>query len=201
MEENDPFFALSELLTRIPAIGRQSARAIAHSLFRQEDGYLEALSSEILELHNRVHLCPRCFNFAKERLCPICSDQMRDKSLCAVVQSASDLQAIERSAGYKGSYFVLGALLSPLDGIGPEEIHAPELMSILEEDEVKEVVLATPFTIEGDLTARYIAQEIGNSFPSVFVSRIASGLPAGRGLSFAGGSTLLRSVEERRPFK
>lgn len=154
------------------------------------------LAEAIVEVKETVHFCSRCFNYAEDELCEICSSTKRDASAICVVSEPRDIAAIERTAVFFGTYHVLGGALSPMDGIGPDDLHIAELMQRLASGEVREVLIATNPNVEGETTAAYLARLIKPL--GVEVTRLASGLPVGGDLEFADEITLGRAIESRR---
>jgi len=190
-----------ELLARLPGVGEKTAQRFALHLVAEKSGTAQALGHALSELGERVKSCERCGNIAEldpagKALCDVCRDSRRDSSLLCVVARVQDLLAVERSGAMRGRYFVLGKLLSPLDGIGQEELPLAQLFSRLAQDGVKEVIVATPPSVDGEATALLLAREL--SARDVAVSRIASGVPHGGDLEFADQITLGRAIEGRR---
>jgi recombination protein RecR len=187
---------LIEQLVRLPGIGPKTAQRLAFHLLKVPREEAAALAEAILALRDRTRICGRCFNLAEEELCPICQDLRRDRVLLCVVEEVNDLLAIEKTREFRGVYHVLGGSLSPLDGRGPEQIRAKELLARLEGGEVQEVILATNPNVEGEATALYLLRLL-KPFP-VKVTRIARGLPMGGDLEYADEATLARALEGRR---
>lgn len=192
---------LIELLARLPGVGEKTAQRFALHLVAEKSGTARALSEALRELGERVKSCERCGNIAEvdasgKAVCGVCHDSRRDQSLLCVVARVQDLLAIERSGAMRGRYFVLGRLLSPLDGIGPDELPLDRLFQRLKQDGVREVIVATPPSVDGEATALLLAREL--SARGVTVSRIASGVPHGGDLEFADQITLGRAIEGRR---
>lgn len=192
---------LIELLARLPGVGEKTAQRFALHLVAEKSGTARALSEALRELGERVKSCERCGNIAEvdasgKAICGVCQDSRRDQSLLCVVARVQDLLAIERSGAMRGRYFVLGRLLSPLDGIGPDELPLDRLFQRLKQDSVREVIVATPPSVDGEATALLLAREL--SARGVTVSRIASGVPHGGDLEFADQITLGRAIEGRR---
>ncbi|HEY0462746.1 MAG TPA: recombination mediator RecR [Polyangiaceae bacterium] len=192
---------LIELLSRLPGVGEKTAQRFAMFFVTESPEYGRELGISLQELGDAVKSCERCGNIAQvaesgRALCPICLDSRRDPSLLCVVARVQDLMAIEKSAAMRGRYFVLGRLLSPLDGIGPDELPLRELFQLLAEDSVKEIILATPPSVDGEATALLLARELTGK--GLKVSRIASGVPHGGDLEFADQITLGRAIDGRR---
>ena len=188
---------LLDELERLPGIGPKSAQRIAYWILNSDRATALRLSDAIVEVKNTVHFCSRCFNYAQDDLCQICGSPQRDASVICVVSEPRDIPPIERTAVFSGMYHVLGGALSPMEGIGPENLHIAELMKRLASEEVTEVVIATNPNVEGETTAAYLARLIKPL--GITVTRPASGLPVGGDLEFADEVTLGRALEARRP--
>ena len=192
---------LIELLSRLPGVGEKTAQRFAMFFVTESQEYARELGVSLSELGSAVKRCERCGNIAEVRdgsrvLCPVCLDSRRDPSLLCIVARVQDPMAIEKSRAMRGRYFVLGRLLSPLDGVGPDELPLRELFHIIDEDSVKEVILATPPSVDGEATALLLARELAGR--GLNVSRIASGVPHGGDLEFADQITLGRAIDGRR---
>jgi recombination protein RecR len=187
---------LVEVLQRLPGIGPKTAQRLAFHLLKQPPEAVRALADALLDLKARVAHCSRCFNITDEDPCRICADPTRDAALLCVVEEANDLLAMERTGEYRGRYHVLQGALSPLDGIGPDELKVRELLARLEADPVRELILATNPNVEGDATAIYLAKLVRPL--GVRVTRIARGLPVGGDLEYADEVTLARALEGRK---
>ena len=188
---------LLDELERLPGIGPKSAQRIAYWLLNTDKATALRLSEAIVEVKDTVHFCARCFNYAESELCEICSSGKRDGSLLCVVSEPRDIPSIERTGVFQGVYHVLGGALSPMEGVGPDDLHIAELLKRLGSEDVREVVLATNPNIEGETTAAYLARLIKPL--GITVTRLASGLPVGGDLEFADEVTLGRALEARRP--
>ena len=191
-----PLGALIERLVRLPGIGPKSAQRLAFHLLKVPREEAAALAEAVLELKDKVRACGQCFNISEEDRCSICQDARRDAGLLCVVEEVNDLLAIEKTREFRGLYHVLGGSLSPLDGRGPEQIRARELLQRLEGGGVREVILATNPNVEGEATALYLLRLL-KAHP-VKVTRIARGLPMGGDLEYADEATLSRALEGRR---
>jgi recombination protein RecR len=187
---------LLDELGRLPGIGPKSAQRIAYYILESDAETARRLSSAILDVKRQVHFCPICFSYATRDTCDVCSDASRDRSRICVVSEPRDVSAIERTGSYHGLYHVLGGVISPMDKVGPEQLHVRELMGRLADGEVKEVILATNPDVEGETTATYLSRVIRPL--GVAVTRLASGLPVGGDLEYADEVTLGRAIEERR---
>ena len=192
----EPIARLLEELERLPGIGPTSAQRIAFHILKGDDETADHLADAITEVKRTIHFCSRCFNFASEDLCEYCADSKRDGSLICVVEEPRDVVAIERTGEFRGTYHVLQGAISPIDGIGPEQLRVRELILRLEDGSVTEVVVATNPNVEGETTAVYLARLIKPL--GVKVTRIASGLPVGGDLEYADEVTLGRALEARR---
>lgn len=187
---------LLDELGRLPGIGPKSAQRIAYHLLEADAEEARRLARAILEVKQQVHFCPVCFSYATRDTCDVCADATRDRTSVCVVSEPRDVTAIERTGAYHGLYHVLGGVISPMDKIGPEQLHVRELLARLADGEVREVILATNPDVEGETTATYLARTIRPL--GVRTSRLASGLPVGGDLEYADEVTLGRAIEERR---
>lgn len=195
MLQNALLEKLIEALRCMPGIGKKSAQRIAyHLLERNRDG-ARRLAAALTEAMDRIGHCRICRNFSDTELCALCASSKRDKSLLCIVESPADVHAIE-DAGYNGIYFVLMGRLSPLDGIGPEDIGLEQLAAMLDEGGIREVILATNLTVEGEATAHYISQMVRAR--NLCATRIAHGIPIGGELEYAGTSTISHALAGRR---
>lgn len=188
---------LLDELERLPGIGPKSAQRIAYWLLNADKASALRLADAIVEVKDTVRFCSRCFNYAEGELCDICLSGKRDGSLLCVVSEPRDIPPIERTGVFQGTYHVLGGALSPMEGIGPDDLHIAELLKRLGSEDVQEVVLATNPNIEGETTAAYLARLIKPL--GITVTRLASGLPVGGDLEFADEVTLGRALEARQP--
>lgn len=187
---------LLDELERLPGVGPKSAQRIAYWILNTDKATALRLSDAIAEVKDAVRFCSRCFNYAEDELCEICGSTKRDQGIVCVVSEPRDIPPIERTGVFSGVYHVLGGALSPMEGIGPDDLHIAELMRRLGSEEVQEVVLATNPNVEGETTASYLARLIKPL--GVKVTRLASGLPVGGDLEFADEVTLGRALEARR---
>ncbi|MDA0747212.1 MAG: recombination mediator RecR [bacterium] len=183
-------------LGRLPGIGQKSARRIALEVLTWETEEVRSLAELLVEVKTQIKACSQCFNLAEVDPCPICADGRRDRAVLMVVDFVGDLLAVERMHMYRGLYHILGGRISPLDGIGPEDLHVKELVARLQSGEVGEVILANGPTVEGDATAQYLRHLLNPL--SVKVTQIARGLPVGSDLALADQVTLARALEGRR---
>ena len=196
MESAPAIQKLLDELERMPGVGPKSAQRIAYWLLNTDRETALRLADAIVEVKDSVHFCKRCFNYAEDDLCEICSSSRRDASAICVVSEPRDIAAIERTSAYSGVYHVLGGALSPMEGVGPDDLRISELMARLASEDVSEVLLATNPNVEGETTAAYLARLIKPL--GVKVTRLASGLPVGGDLEFADEVTLGRAIESRR---
>ncbi len=185
-------------LQRLPGVGPKSARRMAfHLLVRDRDGG-RRLAQELIEARDRIGRCQLCRNLTEQEICAVCSSPQRDRALLCVVESPADVQAIDQAAGYQGLYYVLHGHLSPLDGIGPEELELHRLQQRLEQGEVRELILATNPTVEGEATAHYLAELARDR--GIRSTRIAHGVPMGGELEYVDGGTLRQALNGRRDY-
>jgi len=190
-----PIARLVEELSRLPGVGQKTAQRLAFHLLKVPREEAASLADAIVEAREKVTFCARCFNFAQGELCEYCMDSRRDPSLVCVVERPQDIVSVERTGEFRGLYHVLGGAISPIDGIGPEELKVRELLERIRKDGVKEVIVATNPRVEGEATAIYLA---GLLKPlGVKATRIASGLPVGGDLEYADEVTLGRALKGR----
>ena len=187
---------LATELARLPGIGRKTALRLTYHLLRQQPEQIKKLATALGTLAERVKPCAKCFNLTEDELCSICCDPRREQAVICVVEEASDIGAIERSGEFRGVYHVLGGRLSPLDGVGPENLAITPLESRVADGGVTEVILATNPSIEGEATALYVQRKLSR-YP-LTVSRIARGLPVGGDLEYADGVTIAQALTARR---
>lgn len=190
---------LVSALKCLPGIGQKSAQRMALHLLERDQSGARKISDSIAKALETVQHCENCRNFSDQPVCAICSDMNRDQSLLCVVETPADVIAIESSASYRGRYFVLLGRLSPLDGYGPEQLGLENLESQLDQGQVREIILATSATVEGDITAQYIADAAAAR--SILSSRLARGIPIGGELEFVDSGTLSRALSGRQKFE
>lgn len=188
---------LLDELARMPGVGPKSAQRIAYWILASESDAVRALSEAITTAKASIHFCSKCYNFAQDELCEICADGTRDASKICVVEEPRDVNAIEKTGEFGGYYHVLHGALSPMDGIGPDQLKIQELLARLSASEVQEVIIATNPNVEGETTSSYLARLI-KPLGGITLSRIASGLPVGGDLEYADELTLGRALEARR---
>lgn len=192
----DPLNRLVAQLAKLPGIGEKTAQRLAFHILRAPPEYARDLSTAISEVKQKVHLCQRCFSLTETELCGFCRDERRDdRSLC-VVEGVADLMAVEKTREFKGRYHVLHGVLSPLEGIGPDQLRIKELLERLNDGKVEEIIVATNPDVEGEATALYLTRLLKPL--GIKVSRIAQGLPMGGDLEFADQATLARALSARR---
>ncbi|HEV2414062.1 MAG TPA: recombination mediator RecR [Candidatus Dormibacteraeota bacterium] len=189
---------LIQELSRLPGIGPKTAQRLAFHLLRVDRVRAEALAAAVLDVKARIGYCERCYNIAEGPLCAICSSPRRDASVICVVESAFDVLAIERTSEFSGLYFVLHGVISPIDGIGPEQIHVGHLLDRVRDEGIAEVIVATDADIEGEATALYLQRALAPL--GARVTRPAHGLPVGGDLEYADELTLARALAGRRAF-
>jgi recombination protein RecR len=194
-----PIERLVSALKRLPGIGEKSATRLAFFLLGAPESIVHELAEAIDRLKHEIVLCEVCFDLTDESPCGICRDEARDASVICVVEEPADVMAIERSRSFRGHYHVLGGTLSPIDGVGPDELRIGELEARLQPGGVTEVILATNPNAEGDATAHFISDRLSQS--PVKLSRIAYGMPLGGDLEYADHVTVGRSMENRRPIR
>ncbi len=194
----EPLERLVQELSRLPGIGPKTAQRLAFHLLRADRQRAESLALAIADVKARIGYCERCYNIAEGSLCAICSSSRRDASVICVVESAMDVLAVERTAEFNGLYFVLHGVISPIDGIGPDQIHVRQLLDRAREEGVLEVIVATDADIEGEATAAYLQRAL--SPLGIKVTRPAHGLPVGGDLEYADELTLARAMSGRRAF-
>ena len=191
-----PLKRLVEQLSRLPGIGEKSAMRLAFFVLRTDAEYATALAEAIVGLKREIRLCSQCLGFTEREPCNLCDDPQRSGEVLCVVEEPADILAIERAGDFRGRYHVLHGTLAPLEGVGPEQLKVAELLERVRGGSVREVILATNPTVEGEATALYLAKLVKPS--GVRVTRIAHGLPMGGDVEYADGVTLSRALEGRR---
>lgn len=190
-----PLAKLIEQFERLPGVGHKSAQRLAYHVLGMSKSAAQSFADAILEAHEKIHYCSVCCNLTDQPLCPICRDDRRDKSVICVVEDPRDVIAIERTNEYNGTYHVLHGAISPLSDVGPEQLCIKELLARVQAGGVKEVIMATNPTVEGEATAMYISRLLKPL--GVRVTRLAYGIPVGGDLEYADEVTLLRALEGR----
>lgn len=191
---------LIDEFSKLPGVGPKTAARLVFYLLTKPKEEIEILGRSVLDLSANLTYCNKCFNISEKEICLICDNDERDKSIIVVVEEPLDVMALERSIGFAGVYHVLGGVISPINGIGPDELRISQLIERIRNDEVKEIVLATNPNLEGEATATYIHQKIKELDLPLLVSRIARGIPMGGDLEYADEVTLRRSLEGRREY-
>lgn len=191
-----PVQNLIDELGRLPGVGPKSAQRIAFHLLKVSEADARRLAQAITDAKARVRFCERCFNLSEGPLCDFCTDARRDAQVVCVVEEPRDIVAVERTGEFRGRYHVLGGAISPIEGIGPDQLRVRELLSRIEPEAIEELILCTNPNIEGEATAMYLAKLVGHL--GLRVTRIASGLPVGGDLEYADELTLGRALEGRR---
>ncbi len=197
MPPSEPIVRVIQELAKLPGIGEKTAERLAFHLLAQPKSEALLLANAVRDLKEQVKSCIKCYNISEVDLCEVCSDARRDHGLICVVEQTRDLWAIERTGAFRGAYHVLHGHLSPLDGVGPEHLTIPGLIDRVKQGGVREVILATNPTMEGDATAFYIQKAIG---PSAQVTRIARGIPAGSTLEYSDRTVVGDALSGRREF-
>jgi len=187
---------LTSELARLPGIGRKTAMRLTYHLLRQPHSQSLRLAEALVSLTERVRSCERCQNFTEAPLCNLCSDPRRDATTLCVVEEAADIASVERAGEFRGLYHVLGGRLSPLDGVGPDDLAIGALLARIEPEGVGEVILATNPSLEGEATALYVQRQLASL--GIRITRIARGLPVGGDLEYADGVTIAQALSARR---
>lgn len=183
-------------LTRLPGVGPKAAQRLAFYLMTAPRDTAQELAASLSEARGSVHACPRCGNFTDSELCPICSDPHRDQGLLCIVESVADIISMERAHNYNGLYHVLGGAISPMEGIGPDKLNLRGLGERLRSGQIREIIMATNPTVEGEATALYLAKKIQPL--GIKISRIAHGMPVGGNLAYADEATLALAIDGRQ---
>ena len=187
---------LAEQFARLPGIGRKSAMRLAFSILELSDEEAQGFANTILEAKEKVHLCPVCQSLTDKELCSICGDLSRDKSTIMVLEDTKAVLSMEKVREYRGLYHVLHGVISPMNGVTPDKLKIKELLSRIADDEVKEIIIATNPTVEGEATAMYLSKLL-KPF-EIKITRLAYGIPVGSDLEYADEVTLYRAIEGRR---
>jgi recombination protein RecR len=190
-----PLARLIEQFQRLPGVGPKTAQRLALHILKRPDAEVKALAQALMEAKQQVGLCSECFHLSAEPICEICASTTRDRNMLCVVADSRDVIALERTREYRGLYHVLGGLISPMDGIGPDQLYISQLVRRVSQQQIKEVILAISPSVEGETTTLYIGQLLK---PFTRVTRIAFGLPMGGDLEYADEVTLARALEGRR---
>lgn len=195
-EQIEALQKLSEQFARLPGIGKKSAMRLAFSVLEMSDEDAVSFASTILEAKEKVHLCPVCQSLTDKEVCSVCNDLSRDKSTILVLEDTKAVMSLERVREYRGLYHVLHGVISPMNGITPDKLKIKELLARLESDEVKEIIIATNPTVEGEATAMYLSRLLSPF--EIKITRLAYGIPVGSDLEYADEVTLFRAIEGRR---
>ena len=187
---------LVESFSRLPGIGKKSAGRITNFLLKADRNYVERFGAQMISLQEKIHPCPICGNWTEKDPCPICSDNLRDQSVICVVEQPQDVSTIESFHEFNGLFHVLGGVICPVEGIGPDELNIAPLVRRAKESGVQEIIIATNPTVDGDVTALYL-QRILSQQISAKITRLASGLPVGGDLEYADRLTFARSFRGR----
>lgn len=190
-----PLSRLIEQFASLPGIGRKSAQRLAFYILTLPKEKAQAFADAITDAHEKIHYCSICKNYTDRDVCEVCGDDSRDKSIVCVVEDAKDVAAFERTREYRGTYHVLGGLISPMDGVGPDQLFVKELLARVQDGTVKEVIMATNPTVEGEATAMYLSRLLKPL--GISVSRLAYGIPVGSDLEYADEITLYKALENR----
>jgi recombination protein RecR len=192
-----PIEKLIHALSRLPGIGEKTATRLAFFILQQKEEYAQELSQALSELHQKVGFCSQCQNLTQEDPCRICSDPSRDSRLLLVMETPQDLLAVEKSYSYRGRYHVLHGVISPLDGVTPEDLKIAELLDRVRGGEIQEVILGTNPDVEGEATALYLGKLLAPL--GIKTTRLASGMPVGSGIEYLDPLTLRKALEGRKP--
>ena len=192
----EPITRLVEAFSRLPGVGPKTASRLTFYLLRSGEELATELAGALADLHHSLVYCRVCFNITEDSPCPICQDEQRDREIICVVEEPLDVQALEKTGVYRGLYHVLHGAISPVDGIGPDDLRIKELVERLGDNTIKEIILATNTGLEGEATAMYLERHLAPL--GVYITRLARGLPVGGDLEYADTITLTRALEGRR---
>lgn len=195
---NNELDHLINILGKIPGLGPRSARRAALELIKKKDALMRPLASALSTVAENVHPCSNCGNLDIEDPCHICEGSKRDHSIICVIEDVADLWALERSGSFRGLYHVIGGTLSALDGVGPDDLNIRTLLQRAENPQLKEIIIATNATVDGQTTAHYLAEQLKNF--NIIISRLAHGVPIGGELDYLDDGTLITALNSRRPF-
>ena len=195
MSTRDPLAKLINELSKLPGIGEKTAARLAFYIIKAPKGYAQSLSQAVLESTNQIRLCEKCLNLAKTELCHLCDDPSRDKQTVCVVEEPGDLLAIEKTKYFQGPYHVLHGVISPLEGIGPDQLKIRELLKRIETDAVEEIILATNTSLEGEATSLYLIKLLKSH--SLKLTRLAHGIPMGGDLEYIDAVTIGNAIQNR----
>tara|TARA_X000000950_G_scaffold123375_1_gene154631 strand:- start:37602 stop:38204 length:603 start_codon:yes stop_codon:yes gene_type:complete len=189
---------ITKIISKLPGLGPRSARRLIFFLIKNKDTLIPELSYHLSKIKNELMTCEECGNIDILNPCSICSNPDRDKKKICIVEDVSDLMAIEKSAAFYGKYFVLGGVLSAIDGVGPEDLNIKKLIKKVSAHNIEEIILATNSTIEGQITAQYIAEQFSNN--EILITRLAQGMPQGGELDYIDETTLSTAIKSRNKF-
>lgn len=189
---------LAESFSRLPGIGKKTGKRLAYHILKTDRSFAQQFAQELLTLHDRIHSCKICGSHTETEICSVCANPNRERNLLCIVEQPQDVQIIEASHEFKGLFHVLGALIAPLEGIGPEKLPVDAILKRIEQEKIEEIIIATNPTIEGDTTALYLQRVLQPS--GVRITRLASGIPVGGDLEYADKLTLARSFRGRSSF-
>lgn len=195
MNTKDPLARLINELSKLPGIGEKSAARLAFHILKAPTGYAKNLSEAILEITHQIRLCERCFNLSKESTCYICKDSTRDGSSICVVEEPGDLLAIARTNMFRGKYHVLHGVISPLEGIGPDQLKIKDLLIRMQKEPIQEIILATNTSVEGEVTALYLIKLLKKH--PIRLTRLAHGIPMGGDLEYIDTITIGNAIQNR----
>ncbi|WP_041279345.1 recombination mediator RecR [Desulfobacula toluolica] len=198
MHYPEPILKLINSLSKLPGIGKKTAERLALHILHAPDHDVATLATDIIELKSSIRLCTVCFALSDKDKCRVCADPLRDQTLICVVENPTDMGAIEKSNSFLGTYHILGGVLSPIDGIGPDDIRIKELFKRADPRKVKEIILATKTNVEGESTASYILEKLKRT--NIKITRIASGIPMGGDLQYIDQLTMQKAMEKRYGF-
>jgi recombination protein RecR len=199
MEKLKSLELLVDYLKRLPSVGTKSAERMAYAILNMDEEIVEGFAKALVDTKAKVHACPVCGLFTENDICDVCTDPERNSETLIVVSSAKDIQGFDKIDDFKGRYHVLGGLLSATSNVNPEDLRIQELITRIQKEEIKEIIIATNPTIEGEITALYLAKQLQNQ--PVKVSRIAYGLPMGGQVDYIDSLTLYKALENRREIK
>jgi recombination protein RecR len=199
MTAQNPIQSLVASLARLPGIGEKTATRLALFLVNCPEAHAREFAQSIIDAREKICFCSQCFNYTEQELCSICANTGRDSHVVCVVETPGDLMSIERTASFKGRYHVLHGVISPLDGIGPDQLRIRELVERIRKQQIREVIMATNPTMNGNATAVYIADRLKDSGATVY--RIAQGVPSGSDIGYADQVTLRSALDGRREMK
>jgi recombination protein RecR len=194
---SDPIDDLIKIFRQLPGVGPKMAERFVYFILRRDHLWTDNLTRAITELKNNIYCCSVCGDFTSRNPCTICGDEMRQKDIVCVVETPASLKAIEKTKKYPGRYFILGASISPLDGIGPKQLAIERLLDYLHRNQIKEVIIAANTTSAGEITTTFLFEQIKNKFPNIRITHLAYGLPMGGELEYADEVTISRALEGR----